>query len=540
MKKTLLILTICTALALFFNFYKQSQVPACINADEAAFGYNAFSILKTLKDEHGIFLPLRLLSFNDMKLPFYSYLSIPFISVFGLNDISVRLLNKMAGILLVPLSYLFVYELFRNKKIAYVAAFLTSVSPWIYILSRHVHEAVLSLMWITMGLWLLCRFFRTQKKRDVFLSLSAIFLATFSYHTARLYLVFVAGCVGYLLLKKLRESKSHFVQYIPALIFLVIILFTPFLVDLRYGVNRVNKLFFTSNIGFQLRLDEYLRENPNRIFHNKLTQFVREGTVRYFAQISPDFFVNNGDANPRFGMGWLGPITPVEYIFIGVGLYFLIKKKQKNGSFIILLLLISPLSNSLTWAEPSLTRIFPMIIPILAIVSFGVVSFVESLAHYSQVKKLAITLPIIFAFLFYNINNHDLYFNHYFSRALNIRSWQCGYKELADYIRTEYDSTDTFYITKNNGQPYIYLLFYLKYDPEKFHSSAKRTAADEYGFSQVESFDKFHFELPSGPAMPKNATFIGFPDEFEGREYDAKKIKKIIYGPEQIFWIYKN
>src|SRR3989304_8560257 len=111
-----IILIVCIFLSIFFNFYKQNDVPGCLNADEAAFGYNAYSILKTGRDEFGAFLPLRLQSFNDFKLPLYSYLSIPFIAFGGLDIFSTRLLNKLIGILFVPLVYLVVYEISKKKK----------------------------------------------------------------------------------------------------------------------------------------------------------------------------------------------------------------------------------------------------------------------------------------------------------------------------------------------------------------------------------------------------------------------------------------
>ena len=41
----------------------------------------------------------------------------------------------------------------------------------------------------------------------------------------------------------------------------------------------------------------------------------------------------------------------------------------------------------------------------------------------------------------------------------------------------------------------IFLLFYLKYDPEMYQKQAMLTAPDEYGFGQVEKFDKFIFEF---------------------------------------------
>src|SRR3989338_9729577 len=106
-KKTLTALVAFFLLiSVFLHFYKINQVPPCVNADEVAFGYNAYSILKTGKDEYGAFLPLRFKSFEDYKLPIYTYLSVPFVALFGLNDLSTRALNIAIGIAFVPLMYL--------------------------------------------------------------------------------------------------------------------------------------------------------------------------------------------------------------------------------------------------------------------------------------------------------------------------------------------------------------------------------------------------------------------------------------------------
>ena len=85
-KKTIIILTIIVLISLFLNIFKQNTSPGCFNSDEASFGYNAYSILKTGGDEYGNFMPLRLKSFGDFKMPVYSYLSVPFIAIFGLNE----------------------------------------------------------------------------------------------------------------------------------------------------------------------------------------------------------------------------------------------------------------------------------------------------------------------------------------------------------------------------------------------------------------------------------------------------------------------
>src|SRR3989339_553796 len=78
-----------------------------LNPDEAALGYNAYSILTTAKDEHGHFLPLHLLSFGDSKPAGYTYLAIPFVAILGLTPLAVRLPNLIFSIL----SIYFIYRL---------------------------------------------------------------------------------------------------------------------------------------------------------------------------------------------------------------------------------------------------------------------------------------------------------------------------------------------------------------------------------------------------------------------------------------------
>ena len=68
MNKQRIVLVLILLVTLFGLLFKHADSPPCINADEAAYGYNAYSILTTLRDEHGHFLPLRLASFDDFKL----------------------------------------------------------------------------------------------------------------------------------------------------------------------------------------------------------------------------------------------------------------------------------------------------------------------------------------------------------------------------------------------------------------------------------------------------------------------------------------
>src|SRR3990167_6882179 len=140
----LLIIVLGAGLRLFWL----DKSPPSLNWDEAALGYNAFSILKTGKDEFAKKLPLSLRSFDDFKPAIYSYTAIPFIKYLGLNTTSVRLPSIISGTIIVLLAYLFARHFFKNHKVALLASFLVAIEPWSVHFSRVAFEANLALMFL--------------------------------------------------------------------------------------------------------------------------------------------------------------------------------------------------------------------------------------------------------------------------------------------------------------------------------------------------------------------------------------------------------
>jgi len=73
-------------LGLILRTWHLSALPAGFTADEASHGYDAYSLLKTGKDQWGASWPLAFRSFGDFKLPIYTYLSLPFIYFLDLQS----------------------------------------------------------------------------------------------------------------------------------------------------------------------------------------------------------------------------------------------------------------------------------------------------------------------------------------------------------------------------------------------------------------------------------------------------------------------
>src|SRR3989338_7032275 len=122
MKKYLIILILILASVL--RLWNLSNYPMGLNADEAALGYNAYSLLITGRDEHSHAWPINLESFGDFKPAGYAYMLIPFIKVFGLTEFAVRLPSAIFGVLAVLFIYLLSRDLFADTNIKYIASFL--------------------------------------------------------------------------------------------------------------------------------------------------------------------------------------------------------------------------------------------------------------------------------------------------------------------------------------------------------------------------------------------------------------------------------
>jgi len=173
-------------LALLLRLWKLGGIPPHLTPDEASLGYNAYSILKTGRDEYGELLPIIFKSFGDFKPGLYVYLTVPFVAIFGLTESAVRLPSSLAGVAAVWLIYLFVNKLFEKQKkfsifnfqfsIGEIAAFLLAISPWHIHFSRGAWEANVSLTLSLAGIYLFLRSFKSAKFliRPIFTYLSYI------------------------------------------------------------------------------------------------------------------------------------------------------------------------------------------------------------------------------------------------------------------------------------------------------------------------------------------------------------------------------
>jgi 4-amino-4-deoxy-L-arabinose transferase-like glycosyltransferase len=168
MNMRVIILSLLVFFAAFLRFYHISVNPPSLTWDEAAWGYNAYTLGIDGKDEFGKFLPVDFLeSFGDFKPPVYAYAALLPVKIFGLNEFSTRFPSAFFGTLTVWITYFLVKEIFFESKrkfhYALWTVFLLTISPWHINLSRAAFEANVASFFLIVGVW---QFILGVRKKD--------------------------------------------------------------------------------------------------------------------------------------------------------------------------------------------------------------------------------------------------------------------------------------------------------------------------------------------------------------------------------------
>ena len=516
MLKNNLALLLIVVLATILRFYQLGQNPPSLDWDETAHGYNAYSILKTGRDEYGYRLPLSFRSFDDYKPPIYTYLVVPSIAVFGLNDFAVRFPSAFLGVLAVLFSYLMVYELFKNRKIALLAAFFLAISPWHLQFSRVAFETNSAIFWSVLGTWAFLRGLRSQKiKMTCWMSLAALAFGAnlFMYHNARVFIPIFTLILFLLFKDKLLQNLKYLV--IPLIIVAIfIITLIPIIASIA-GQMRFKGTTIFADVSPQFRASQLISQDEQagqlvigRILHNRRFVYVPILIENYLSHLKPTYLFFTADMDrhhaPQVGLLYLWDLP-----FILVGIYFLIKNRFDIKSKIIIFwwFLIAPIASAATWGVPHSLRseIYLPTFQIFAAVGIYYIFLV------TKKNKLFISfafLLLIINFLFY-LHQYYVHMPIEYSKA-----WLYGRKEAALFTESIKDKYDRVIVSTKVDQPHEFWLYYLKYNPQKYLAEGGTVSG---GFLEDRNkFDKYFFKPIDFDKQQKEAKtlFVGLHQEF--------------------------
>lgn len=472
------------------------KYPVGFTPDEASFGYDAYSILKTGKDQWGRPFPLVLESFGDFKSPLYAYLAVPSVALFGLNKFAVRLPNAILGTAAILVLYFLVKELAgyglrvvgsKKESVSLIASFLLAISPWHIMLSRGAFEANLITFFLPLGVYL---FLAKKYNWSAFV----FGLTLFTYHSAKLIapVIFIA----LLFIFKVR-------RFVP------IFLFFSFLALMLYANSLGGSKRIAERSIFVGALEEGAKAkielinkgmNPTlaRLLHNKYQVAVKRFFNNYFQYFSPRFLLSQGPTETTYGMlPGLGVLTWAELFGLVVLIIHLagVLARRIGGHsatmpgvkqrFLLLLvgwLLLAPvpaaLSTGVGYAANRAAGMMP-VFQILAVI--GLVVFMEKYkkAGYIFGALVAVGLGIF------------LYKYFVLSPKISSKGMLAGNLEMAQKIVASSEKYDSIVVPRAWSEPHIYIAFAAGYDPQKYQEATQNWKYQEMGVSWVDQIPEY-------------------------------------------------
>ncbi|OGY11713.1 MAG: hypothetical protein A3H88_03515 [Candidatus Blackburnbacteria bacterium RIFCSPLOWO2_02_FULL_44_9] len=534
MPKPAIILLI--VLAFLLRAVALSSYPTGFTPDEASFGYDAYSLLKTGRDQWGETLPLTLRSFGDFKLPLYAYLTIPSIAIFGLNELATRLPNAIFGTLAVLATYLLSQELFKNKKLSFLAALLLAISPWHIALSRGAFEANLTTFFLPFGVWA----FLKGKNNPWWLVVSAFCfgLNLFTYHSARLITPLIVLLLVYGKYGPTRQTIwKHKSAVIIFSIFFVVAAYTMFF---GAGARGADIAIFNPTDKWasvaDRRYEAVLAGLPDffaRLFSNKLMYVVKTFLANYSSYLSPQFLFTQGAGEWTYGMiPGRGVLYLIESLFVLISALYVARGRATKGLlFIFLWILLSPIPGSLTKGPGHAGNRIAVMMPALQIFSaYGAILLMELIGDWKKkTKKFLLPLVITLSLLSLTFFLEDYIF-HAPKHAAS--SMLYGRREAIKFASSQEDRYSTILVSRSLSEPHIYVAFYKQWNPKDYQTASvdwlryekeKLSFLDQLG---TYSLGKYLFQNISfsDDKNQKHTLLIGKPGELPR---DANIIKKI-------------
>lgn len=479
-------------LALFLRTIHLTTNPIGLNQDEAVNGYDAYTLGKTLMDHHGNFLPPLLQSFQDWGSTFLTYFTIPFVQVLGLSVGSIRLAVAILGVGSVMLFYVFLRQIAFSERLALLGAFLLAIQPWHITLTRWAlpPSAVpfTLLLFLVTFLWAIKT---TQNKRAWIFLIPAITagMLTYSYQTERLFAPLFVFIIAIIFLRK------RLVNFFMFLIGYLIVVSPIYLLILSNP---------TINASFH-GLSILWRPDP-------LMAFV-SGYIGFFL---PYFHFQAGDPNIMHHVPGIGSSYDFLSLFFYLGIAlcifgacnkFKIKNIQRNTYYLILAwTFLFPVPASLTF--------YPTVLRVIHGMPLVVLFFIFTFAFIKQFFDKKVSVLFYAVIIMISIVETFSFMNFYLYKypSLSIKEYQYGVEDYMRYLLDHEADFDKVIIDNSINQPYIYYLFYSKFDPSKLNYADPAKSSTKYVFDKLPPFD----------------------------EDDKNIVKEISFGDVKLYRVYSN
>lgn len=512
------LLLIILIFSFVIRFWQLDSVPSsALYGDELTESYDSYSILKTGYSQTGDFLPWTF-KMAEGRPPGYVYFSIPFTALFGPSALGIRLLSVFSGIGIVILMF-FLGRLLVNEKVGYIAALLTSISPWAIHISRGGFETNFALFLTLLGVVT----FLQSKTKTWLLIISAVsfFIAIHTYPTYKLTVPLLVGLLilyskAYLWLnnKKIRILAFVFSALIIgaiAIVFTQAVFFGSEGRIANINIFNQDKLRedITQKINYETTLDKLNLNFIKKLLHNKPLEYSFVVGENYLQSFSVNFLFLHGDTNPRHNPATMGELYLIEFITIILGLFYFFKTKNNCLKFIIPWLFIAPIPASII-SEPHALRDTLMLPPLLLLSATGLIYLwnLFKAKRFLMWLNIAVPLIILIQFIFFM----DRYF--FIAPSEFSRFWSYPAKLASDIVTENKDKYKYIILSDSLDSIEFAYPVYAKVDPKLvIDQNKQKTTLKQYQFKNFGNIYIGH--IPDGEiegfinSLPGSVMYIG-------------------------------
>lgn len=437
-------------LALALRVVALERVPPPLNVDEAVNAYDAYSLLKTGRDQWGRPWPVTLRAFNDYRRPATIYSAMPFMAIFGLTIFGIRAMAAFWGWWTVVFTYRLARDMF-GARAGLAAALLLALSPWHLAFSRLGVEVSGPLLCaLVAGLDCAWRWYRTRRAVWLVAAGIAFALAVYSYTTAQAFVPLLLLAIGALFGRELWQQRGA-------------VLLTGVLVALLLAPLAVAVLANPSS---------WNRLNAISVFADPQAQGWQTVFRQWAGHFAPGYLFFRGDAQPVHHAPGFGQLYWVEMALIPLGALGLARCRDRRAAGLLLAwLVLGPIPAALTRQDMGSANSMRGIagLPAWAILSgLGLATIMPPLKS-GRVWRAALSGVLLGALAW----NAAVVLRHYFTvfPVTHARDFEYGIREAMAYALAHEDEYETIVLTNWISQPHIFAVFFTQYDPRAFQQT---------------------------------------------------------------------
>lgn len=520
-------------LLLFIGFLYSvflNRTPIHLNQDELGFALNAHAIATTGIDENGRFFPLYFWHLGVMwATPIIVYLTALVLKFFPLSEIAIRLPSVIVGITNIVLIYFLARKVFKDGRYAILAAVLLATIPIHFIQSRILLDNLYIVPFVIGWLLLLVYFLERKKLWAILLAGLVLGFGFYSYHAARIMMPFyLLETVVFLIpeMKKNRKLLFLLLTGFAAPLLLLIPWTKQYPETLFIDQARYTGIYDTADMGVVSGIASIF--SPESLAH-RFNVFVSYFNPVYLFLLGDASLIHSTSLHHPLGISQAairaGVFLLPLVIFIPLGVYYVVRRKNRLDLLILFGFLTAPIAGALAGDHFRYSRIL-VILPFAILLAIYGIQFM--LSQKKRIFRVTCYLLLVTTLLHFSYFIYD-YFTDYRVRSY---AWmKYNIPGALEEVINEDKKTEASVIYLDNRVSFIdrYWRFYLiKHN--------KLELADKTQFIDVRGIE--------WGTLNNNSIIIAEFNNVDGQKEEIGSFKKIetIREPDFVpaFYLYRN